>query len=546
MLDFGGGTFAPLHRPPARRRRRHPLRARRRTPDRGRGDRASSTGARPTSARNGIDSIETYRSAPGAGPRRRRVRRRLPGRRRLEHAARRLRRPRARAPAAGHARPHLRPAPRHRRGALGRLPRRDARPASAPGWSCGSATRWTPRSTARSPRWCPSGRPGRGLVQGKLHFLGALPRIDGDARRRHPRRRRRGPDQAGRRGLDRTGRPQAAAAARADRPRPDPRVAGVRRRRAGRDRGRGCCSASTRRSWRRSASTPTPSRTCWSSATASPARARVLRTYVQRGDAHPDGRRRPRSSSSTTGGRCSARCPRSTCSTTSPPPPRPAGAEGPRRLPREPDPRPGRHPRAAAQPVVVDRRRGLRARRRLRPGRHPAELAGRAAAAAAGPGPRRRPAPGRRPPLRWRVAGAVRAGDPVDARPGDARPAALRQPRRGSADRQRPAVIPSRPAAAGWSPATAASRSSSWPGPTRPERSGKRPTARASPPIDSKRSPCRPRRRVCRSATSPCLAGDGDRRQCDDLVRRQPGTARLGAKLDRHGLPPSRGPRHLP
>ena len=73
-------------------------------------------------------------------------------------------------------------------------------------------------------------------------------------------------------------------------------------------------------------------------------------------------------------------------------------AQGPRGLPREPHPRPRRHPRAAAQPLVVEGRRGLRPGRRLRPGRHPAELAGRAAAAAAGAGPRRRPAPGRRPP----------------------------------------------------------------------------------------------------------------------------------------------------
>ena len=43
----------------------------------------------------------------------------------------------------------------------------------------------------------PAGRPGRGLVAGKLHFLGALPRIDGDRRRRRPRRRRRRPGRQG-------------------------------------------------------------------------------------------------------------------------------------------------------------------------------------------------------------------------------------------------------------------------------------------------------------------------------------------------------------
>ena len=74
-------------------------------------------------------------------------------------------------------------------------------------------------------------------------------------------------------------------------------------------------------------------------------------------------------------------------------------------VPREPDPRARRHPRAAAQPVVVDRRGGVRARRRLRPGRHPAELAGRGAAAADGPGPRRRPARRGGPALRRCLAG---------------------------------------------------------------------------------------------------------------------------------------------
>ena len=43
-----------------------------------------------------IDSIETYRTPAGRGPRRRRLRRRVPRHRRLEHAARRLRRPRGR------------------------------------------------------------------------------------------------------------------------------------------------------------------------------------------------------------------------------------------------------------------------------------------------------------------------------------------------------------------------------------------------------------------------------------------------------------------
>ena len=62
----------------------------------------------------------------------------------------------------------------------------------------------------------PPNRPGRGLVPSKLHFLAALPRIDGDAGADTPRRRRRRPGPAGHGGLDRAGRTQAAAAARAD------------------------------------------------------------------------------------------------------------------------------------------------------------------------------------------------------------------------------------------------------------------------------------------------------------------------------------------
>ena len=56
-------------------------------------------------------------------------------------------------------------------------------------------------------------------------------------------------------------------------------------------------------------------------------------------------------------------------------------------------------------------------------------------------GPRRRPARDRGAALRRRLAGALRAGDPVAARPGHAGPDALRQPRRGSAARQ-PAAAP--------------------------------------------------------------------------------------------------------
>ena len=53
-----------------------------------------------------------------------------------------------------------------------------------------------------------------------------------------------------------------------------------------------------------------------------------------------------------------------------------ADAEGHRDLPRGPHPRAGRDARPAAQPLVVDRRGGLRRGRRLRPRRHRAVLPG--------------------------------------------------------------------------------------------------------------------------------------------------------------------------
>ncbi len=111
----------PAGRPAPRRRRRHPLRARRRTPDhrRGAGDRGPSRGVLPRQ-RHRLDRDLPHSPRGRAG--RRRVRRRLPGDRRLGDPARRLRRPRDGAPAAVVARPHLRPAHRHRRGPLGRLP----------------------------------------------------------------------------------------------------------------------------------------------------------------------------------------------------------------------------------------------------------------------------------------------------------------------------------------------------------------------------------------------------------------------------------------
>ena len=260
---------------------------------------------------------------------------------------------------------------------------------SAAGSSCGSATPWTPRSTAGSRRWCPQNRPGRGLVSSKLHFLTALPRIDGDPRADDARRRRRRPRPAGHGGVDRAGRTQAAAAAGADHARRRPRPG----RRTGHAVGRreGCAPAGRRH--QREGAGPGLARPGRRAAPAHP-RRRAVRQELDparpgaRDHAHPHaaagaaGRRRLPA-------RAARRGPRRV------PPqlphlrhPGPARAARPRDVPREPHPRPRRHPRAAAQPLVVERRRGVRPRRRLRPGRHPAELAGRGAAAAA----RRRPA----------------------------------------------------------------------------------------------------------------------------------------------------------
>ena len=68
---------------------------------------------------------------------------------------------------------------RHPRGAspppAGRRSGSTCATCSAPGWSCASATRPSPRSTARPRRTCPRSTPGRGLTRDKLHFLAALP-----------------------------------------------------------------------------------------------------------------------------------------------------------------------------------------------------------------------------------------------------------------------------------------------------------------------------------------------------------------------------------
>ncbi len=165
----------------------------------------------------------------------------------------------------------------------------------------------------------PSGRPGRGLVKGKLHFLGALPRIDGDA----------DADSLGEGVEDLVAELQAAWTGptgpklrllpEQDRARRRPR-AGRRDRQHG--RGRPAHPRHQREGpRRRSASTPRPSRTCCCSATA--ARARAPSCAPSRTRSCAPARPSRRSSWwSTTAARCWARCRRSTCSTTSPRPPR--------------------------------------------------------------------------------------------------------------------------------------------------------------------------------------------------------------------------------
>ena len=305
----------------------------------------------------------------------------------------------------------------------------------------------------------PAGRPGRGLVQGKLHFLAALPRIDGSADVESLGDGRRGPGQAGRRRLDRAGRAEAAAAAGADRPRRRTRAGASRRRTTG-----GCCSALNELDLGPVALDVDAEPHLLVFGDGQSGKSGVLRAY-----AHEIMRTRS---------------------------------------PKE------------AQLVVVDYRRSLlgevpeeyllnyltsapQAQPALRelatylesripgPDVTPEQLRNRSwwtgaevfvlvddydlvATQQSSPLQALQPLLAqardvglhlvRGPPLRRRVAGALRAGHPVAARPGDARPAALRQPRRGSAARQPEAAAGRRPAAAGWSPATAASRSCRWPG----------------------------------------------------------------------------------
>ena len=165
-LDFGGGTLAGAGRAAARRRRGRPARHRPGPPD-GRRDARLLAARERLFAERGIDSIATYRRPRAAGEfAERRLRRRVPGRRRLGHRAPGVRGARGAAQRARRPRPRLRH-PRRRRGQRGRSSGPACATCSAPGWSCGWATRSSRRSTARPPPACPSGAPGRGLTRGR-------------------------------------------------------------------------------------------------------------------------------------------------------------------------------------------------------------------------------------------------------------------------------------------------------------------------------------------------------------------------------------------
>ena len=134
--------------------------ARRRTPDRGRGAAGVVDRREAYFRANGIDSIETYRSPARPGPRRRRLRRRLPRHRRVEHAALGLRRPRDGDPGAGLARSDLRPAHRHRRPRAGPTSAPRCATCSAPGSSCKLGDAMDSEIDRKVAQLVPAGRPG--------------------------------------------------------------------------------------------------------------------------------------------------------------------------------------------------------------------------------------------------------------------------------------------------------------------------------------------------------------------------------------------------
>ena len=180
MLDFGGGTFAPLAELPHVGGVGDPVRARRRTADRRRGAASSTARGVLPRQRHRLDRDLPQPARRRAGPTTRYgdVFLVVDGWSTLradfdEASSRSCSDWPQRGLTFGI---HLLVAP-----PAGPTSAPPCATSSAPGSSCGSATRSTPRSTARSPANVPTGRPGRGLMAERLHFLGALPRVDGDA-----------------------------------------------------------------------------------------------------------------------------------------------------------------------------------------------------------------------------------------------------------------------------------------------------------------------------------------------------------------------------
>ena len=177
VLDFGGGTLAAAAA--ACRTWAGGSRRRATGPPHGGRDRGAAGAAGAQFAEHGIDSIAAYRACGRAGDPRRRVRRRVPGGGRLAHAARRITRTSNRTITALAAR------------GLGygiHVVVGDQQVVGVPPGGCGPV-RHPARAAARRPvrvrdrpgrgRERARGAPGRGLTRDGLHFLAALPRIDG-------------------------------------------------------------------------------------------------------------------------------------------------------------------------------------------------------------------------------------------------------------------------------------------------------------------------------------------------------------------------------